>query len=245
MKRTLLFLLPLLALSCKIGSTGEALITYTLTGQGTPEATSFESKDGWQVELDEATLVMGPLYLCSHVPTFSTKGADSLTDCGKTMGEFSGATLFDALSATPQELGTVDGLSGQINSLFYDHGWLWLQTMGEPEPVMESEHSLRITGTATKDASAFDFVFEIDLKPISKGLQTVMGVAVDYEGDTDTSNMTITADPRRWLRNVNFGPLYDFGEDPLVLNDEMGTYNTLYFGLTSSSPLEFSWKELN
>jgi hypothetical protein len=244
MKRISLLMLFLLCFQgCKIGTTGEALIEYPLYGQGTSQAVAFESTDGWSIELSEASMVIGPLYLCSHQPTFSKSG-DSLTDCGKTMGEFNSSEVFDALSDEEQELGVIDGLSGQVNSIFYDHGWLWLTTMGEPLAQDDELNgkSVRITGRATKDASSFDFIFELELKPIQKGLQTVMGVGVATEGTEDTEKMIIQADPRHWLRNVKFNFLYDMGEDPLYLSEDTGTYNTIYFGITSSSPLVFEWE---
>jgi len=234
----------LLSSGCKIGSTGEALIEYSLYAQGSSQSASFISTDGWNITLSQARLIVGPLLLCSHVPTFSKSGSDSLTECGKVMGDFDGATLFDALSDQEQLLGTLTGISGQINSIFYDHGYLWLPTQGEAQLLNDDleGNSVSIAGSATKDASSFDFVFSLPLLPIKKGLQTVMGVGVDFEGTTDTQRMVIRGDPAYWLRNVRFGPLYEMGESPLILSEEMGTYNIVYYGLTTSAPLNFSWE---
>ncbi len=243
MIRNIPFILLFFISGCKIGSTGEALVEYPLYGQGTTTAQTFASTDGWEITLTEAKLILGPLLLCSHVPTFSKSGSDSLTECGKVMGDFATATLFNALSDQEQLLGTLSGISGQINSIFYDHGYLWLPTQGEAQLVNDAldGNSVLISGTATLDASSFDFTFSLPLKPIKKGLQTVMGVGVDYEAGTHTQKMVIRADPAYWLRNVRFGALYALGEDPLILSEEMGTWNIVYYGITSSTPLEFSW----
>ncbi|MBU1239568.1 hypothetical protein KKF84_06225 [Myxococcota bacterium] len=244
MQKHLLFLVIFLSSGCKIGSTGEAMIEYSLYARGTSQSASFTSTDGWDITLTEARLIVGPLLLCSHVPTFSKSGSDSLTECGKVMGDFDGATLFDALSDHEQFLGSLTGISGQINSIFYDHGYLWLPTQGEVQLVNDDlqGNSVTITGSATKDASTFDFVFSVPLIPIKKGLQTVMGVGVDFEGTPSTKKMVIQGDPAYWLRNVRFGPLYDMGTSPLILTEEMGTYNIVYYGLTTSAPLDFSWE---
>ena len=245
MKKITLFLYFVSALSffsCQNGSTGQEMIEYPLFAKG-ENVTDFVSKDGWNIHLTSAKLIFGPLKLCAHVPTFQYKSGDSLTDCGTVMGESTKAVVFDALNPEEQQLSMITGITGQVHSAAYDFGITWISGQGNPT-VMDDElggMSVLAEGTATKDASSFDFKFEIAITPHHEGVSTVSGISAEGNCDSSTQKLVIHTDPQEWFRYVNFGALANNEENPVILKEGTSVYNSFYMGLASGSIIDFEW----
>ncbi len=224
-------------------TTGQALVAYTMYGTGTG-TTDFVSGDGWDIHLDEARLAFGPVEFCAHVPTFEIK--DSMTGCGVVMGQLSVAGVIDALDVQEQELGTVQGIEGQIHSVSYDMGVSWPSTQASPKTVTDAldGFSVRVSGTATKDGSEVPFVFEVTVTPPNQGLFAVRGIPADGSVTQETSSVVVSTDPVQWLRYVDWQKVKDMydGTTPVTCSEGSTLYNSVYYGITVGRPVNFEWR---
>ncbi|MBN2723759.1 MAG: hypothetical protein JXR95_06785 [Deltaproteobacteria bacterium] len=240
--RKLPVFLMLLILSCDDASTGQEFVTYTVHGVGDSSNSEMISEDGWTVNMTKAQLVVGSIKLCSHVPSFYNK-SDSLTECGQVMGEMTTAKAFDFIEDTESELGIMDGISGQVNSTFYNHGYIWLTTQGEPVSLSDDLDGLSalVEGTATKDASSFEFRLEIELLPNRKGNDLISGISASGYIDTSITRLEVRSDPRNWLRYIDFGKMA-CEEEICTLTEGSTLWNSFYYGIVQGGQLEFEWK---
>ncbi len=226
--------------ACDTGSTGQEMVEYDITGAGGHPSVFTDSR-GWEITLDKAELVFGPLVFCSHFPTFITK-SDSLTDCGKAMGEFSQATHWDLMDAGDSPLGRVTGFSGQVHSVQYDFGWHWPANVANPLWRAEnSGFSMELAGTATKGNTHLDFTFQVNVQPKSAALYTVAGLGAKTEQSRTTRRVMLTTSVERILRYVNFD-LYEDSTETILSPPDSALHNQLVMGLVTGNMVTFTWE---
>jgi hypothetical protein len=240
MKIYLIILLIAFA-GCDNSDTGQEMVSYPVVGKGDSASGSF-IQDGWNISLTNAQLKFGPMKLCSHVPTFYKSG-DTMTDCGNVLGEFATASVFDALSDSEQELGILNGMTGIVNSSFYDFGYIWLSTQSEPVSMSEllDEQSVLVEGEATKDGSTINFRFELTITPSKRGISTVIGVETKSEISVNTKKLIVSAYPQEWFRLINFESLKD-SQGVVELVQGTTLYNSFYYGIITGSAVNFCWE---
>ncbi|MGM0596638.1 MAG: hypothetical protein ACQES9_06320 [Myxococcota bacterium] len=238
--KLILIIIIIIIPACDDANTGEKLVEYPLSVQGNSQAASFTSGDGWQIQLEAARMVFGNLILCSHLPTFSK---DSLTDCGEVMGEFAGAAEFDALSDEELNLGMVTGITGQIHSVGYNFGFIWMSSQSDPvfiNPEKE-KRSIYLKGNATRDASSFDFEFAIDVIPAKQGITSVGGVELEANVSSRTHSLQLVTDPRAWLAGIEFGKIAAWEGEIKTMEPGNLQYNTLYYNIAGGQIITFEF----
>lgn len=240
--RYFILLSVFLITSCDEGTTGQDFVSYPVYAVGNSQNAAFTSDDGWTVNLSSAELVIGSIKMCSHVPALFKE--DSLRECGQVLGEMTTAKAFDFLSDSEVLIGTMNGITGQIHSTFYNHGWIWLTSQGESVSISDDLDGMSavITGSATKDASEFDFELEIALKPNRKGDDLISGIGCEGNVTTAVQRLEVRSDPRQWLRKLSFDLLSSCDDEVCGVNEGTTAWNSLFYGIVQGGQLEFTWK---
>lgn len=197
--------LTLAAPSCNAG-TGGRLVPIELRLVGDPSASRFTTALGFEVTLDEAELVVGPLYAFAPADepiTRRTHGALAVAhahggldplDGRKVRAEMLDRVVIDALSdetipfETLAEEGTIDELRVGL----------------EAEPTQLDGHLARVVGTATRDdvTRAFEAFVDVGASPNERR------VLVPFAAElTEGSVLELRLDPRAWLDGVAFDRL--------------------------------------
>lgn len=244
MKRLLPTMLIALSLTC-----GFAVACNPTAGVPVPVTMALESLadgrvmtvSGWEVELEHATVLLGPIYAygpdvepvaaLTPFPTVAHAhgGFDGL-DGRVVRAEYLEQQAFDALSETPLELGPVLGLQGSIDEVS-----LVLDT---PRGLNASEngptrgHHLLVCGVATRGDERVVFEGGLDLP--DEGLtRRVDGVPVAGALD-DGAELVIGVDVTGWLAEADFSELVG-QEQPVVFGADSQPLRALRIGARSSS----------
>ena len=199
------FTLFVMAFACSAGTGGRAInIEIALAGTDEP---SFVNTLGWSVELSEASVTLGPVYVFApaNAPTASLLpsmaafgvsrarahgGLDPL-DGRAVRGELVEQVLIDALDPTPI-VRAAPGEEGPVDEVAVE---LLPPTMGA---------SARVSGVAMREGQTVEFSGEMTLS--EDEFRRVEGIALDaflVEG----SRVSVRVDPRSWLSGVAFDRL--------------------------------------
>ncbi|MCB9602747.1 MAG: hypothetical protein H6722_11245 [Sandaracinus sp.] len=197
------FLLPLFPLACSSG-TGGRLVSIRMRLSGDASATRFTTSLGYEIALDEAELVLGPIYafapadeLVTHrwwrSVAYAHGGLDPL-DGRKVRAELLERVVVDALS---DEALVFDAAAeeGAIDELR-----LGLESDGA---VLDG-HVAHVVGTATRDGvtSAFDAWLDVG------ATDTERRVLVPFVAELhEASVLGVRVDARAWLDGVAFDRL--------------------------------------
>ncbi|MCA9613238.1 MAG: hypothetical protein H6722_25625 [Sandaracinus sp.] len=208
MKRRVLlttFLLVLFPLACSSG-TGGRLVSIQMRFSGDPSATRFTTSLGYEVTLEEAELVLGPVYAFAPADELVTRrwwrsvayahgGLDPL-DGRKVRAELLERVVVDALSDealvfdAAAEEGAIDELRLGLES----------------EDALLDGHVAHVVGTAVKDGvtSAFDAWIDVGAS------DTERRALVPFVGELhEASVLNVRVDARVWLDGVAFDRLVD------------------------------------
>lgn len=199
----LLALFAVLApLACSSGTVGR-LVPARLHLVGDPEATRFTTSLGFDVTLDEAELVLGPVY--AFAPTDAPiawrfvsiarahGGVDPL-DGRKVRMELLERVRVDALSREPTifdtlaEEGTVDELRVGL----------------EAETSLLEGHVARVVGTASREGITHAFEAFVDVGASPNERRVLIPFAAELHEDIAVE---LALDPRAWLDGVAFDRL--------------------------------------
>lgn len=223
------------------GDTGQAPIRVPIEAVGVEGAASFLSADGWQVQLTQARVGLGPIYFCA------TQAA-SADLCPAAVAEFAGSGVVDALSGAVQPLGVLEGFEGEVRSATYDFAYPWLLTQNQPTPLPSAPegHSAYFEGEATKDGRRVRFVAGVDAKPQLQGLRVVQGARTQTKLSASGSiTLQIHVDVSAWWRSVDFDALAEDAElaggDVFVLEPDSRAINAVITGMTAISQPHFVW----
>jgi hypothetical protein len=197
--------LTLAAPSCNSG-TGGRLVPIELQLVGDPSAARFTTALGFEVALDEAELVVGPLYAFapadepiarrSHTAlsvAHAHGGLDPL-DGRKVRAELLDRVLVDALSAEPIPFETL-AEEGAIDEL---------RVGLEAEPSRLDGHLARVAGTATRDGVTHAFEAFVDVGASPNERRVLVPFVAEL---TEGSIVELRLDPRAWLDGVAFDRL--------------------------------------
>lgn len=226
-RRQHLALAALLAAAC--GTTGAEPFIYPATVVGA--GASFPIGD-WQVTLTRAELALGPIYLCATA-------AASPDLCAVAQGEFTDVAVIDLLAATPQPLGDIDSLAGDVRSAMLDYGISWFTTQTSATPGSELGHSAHLTGTATQGDLVLDFDALIDVVPPLRGSPALVGVRARVDAPDERSRLQLRINPGAWLLGVDFDALAAQGPS-IEIRPGDAAHAAIAFALTTQPPA-FSW----
>lgn len=225
------------------GETGQNPITYPIFASG-QDVASFTA-GAWNVTLDVARVAFGPVYFCSTA-------AASSDLCPTALAEFASSADVNVALATPQAIGSVDGVTGVIHSAMYDYAITWLPTQQSPTPTVHAinGHSAHFMGHAQKDETVIWFVADVDLRAQIQGERVVQGARMLADVTGDNVRLDVHFEPQRWWSTVDFdeldtlrGPLTTDATSPLVINPESRAMNALVVGMTATATPTFTWSE--
>jgi hypothetical protein len=235
MKNSLAPLATLLLLACEPSTGGRAVdVTFSVRGtadQGA-ETRSFSTYAGWEVELEQAHVAVGPFVVWENPPPLDSSAAASSTpepkpkslwdllvpdahahpgdthfNGGNAKAEWMGQTLLDALNPDALRF-AAPGVAGPARSVT-----VYLEPPRvdlEGANVLEGDH-LRARGTATKDGQTLRFVGGLALPP-EGGRREINGIPVEGQVDEDV-DVELSIDPAAWFVEVDFSELADVEPD--------------------------------
>ena len=226
---------------CMDASTREIAVPVEVAGS---DAGAFiEGRDGWQVALSRADVAFGPLYLCSGV-----KAGDL---CETARAEWTGSVLFDALDASPQRAGMLDGSSGVARSWMYDHGVTSLLTKQEPLVLDAAEQlggsSVVIEGSAQRGDVTLTFRAAIT---VQQEEETEIGVPVIRKSASDAFEHEITGDEawllvrfdaRPWVSDVDFTSLAEEEATDLTFEPDGQAFRAIRNAVVAGERPTFEW----
>jgi hypothetical protein len=217
-------------------------------------ASSFENSLGYRVELTEARLFVGGIYLNRSRPA-SVASDTSCSLSGIYVAEVLGGREVDLLSAEPQAFPN-DGFATTERALT---GEVWL-AQGDVNQSASSAVVLRVSGSATRGGKSFPFEGKLSIgqnrvvpptdpalpgqHPICKQ-RIVSPIPLDLEASAERA-LLLRVDPRGIFANVDFQTLSP-SSDIFRFADQTGVdqaSDNLYAGLRRSSGVySFSWLE--
>jgi hypothetical protein len=233
-------LVSALALAVGCGPAAQSPVSYALYGAGSGGVFTVGS---WQITLDAALLGLGPIYFCT------TAGA-SAELCPTSLNEFADVAVVDVRDSTPQLLGEILGVTGDIGSASYDLAYSWFPRQNAPAPaaVAPMGHSAHFEGQATGPDGSFRFVADVDIVPRYAGLRAIRQTrGVSARIDESTARLDIRFDPQAWWRNVDFDALARAGAgmDPVLIDgrsNNVVVHDTLVATITTAAGApKFLW----
>jgi hypothetical protein len=246
----------LTALGC-VGSTGGDLFELQAYAAGPSDAAAsvpFENSLGYRIELQEARLFVGGVYLNRSRAT-SVSSDTSCSLAGIYVAEVLSGREVDLLSPAPQ----VFPSAGFATTERAATGEVWL-SRGDVNQPSSSGVVLRVSGRAERAGQSYPFAGQLSIgpnrvvpptdpalpgqHPICKQ-RIVSPIAVDLAA-SDGRALLLRIDPRNMFGNVDFETLGLVG-DSYRFADETGVdqaSDNLYAGLRRSSGVySFSWLE--
>ena len=232
-------LIALLVAGCGVagcGDTGQPAVEHRAVATGVaPHA--IELGD-YRVTLEQARVGFGPAVFCAS-------RAASNDQCPSALAELAVATQIDALSPTPQPLGTVNGFTGTVRSAGFEYAITWLSHQSTPVAARASlsGHSAHLEGTATHRTSgaSFRFVADVDVVPLTRGEHAVSVSELNAPLDNGTRSLTVRIDPTNWLGQVDFAELAALATPTVTIAPGSRAHNALVIGMTSLAPPQFAW----
>jgi hypothetical protein len=246
LRKLALLLLP--TFSGCVGTTGGDLLTLEASVSGPSEARgtlSFQTGRGYQVELTEARIFLGGVYLNQSRPT--SVGAETVCGLpGIYVAQVLGGQEFDLLTGEPQAF-PASGFSTTERALTAE---VWL-TSGDVNQPSSDTVILRVAGSASKDGVQYPFAGELTIgenrtiEPTNPALpgqhpickqRIVSPIPVDLELETGSS-LAVEVDPRPMFGNVDFATLTET-DGVYRFADETGfdqASDNLYAGLRRST----------
>jgi hypothetical protein len=206
-------LLPLLLfVACGESGTGEESVRFTLAFEVNAEGRSFETRSGWQVELEEAHLAVGPLALFSNaapsaslldrlrelvIPVAYAHAGFDEYDGGTVRGELLATVVLDLSREGPQGRVELDGVAGPVRSAT-------LELAPAGDAVLHGAQAW-VRGTATRGGESIPFAGGLHLPNDAKS-RRVAGIPAELElaeGET----VVVTVHPERWFAEADFASL--------------------------------------
>jgi hypothetical protein len=234
MKRVLFTALALA--SCVEASQTRLQVSLVATGSA---GTSVQVADT-AFALSRAEVAFGPAYFCA------TQSADPEL-CAVALLELRGTVRIDALSGESQELGTLEGTSGEIRSALYDYGISWplTRTSLAPAAAAPEGHSAVLEGIAERAGERLHFRAALDVLPRARGDAAMNAQRTRHTLSPDGDVLRVRVDPLRWLIRVRPDALFALdadGDGEVVLAPGDQPYEAMLQALQSAAPLSFEWE---
>ena len=162
------------------------------------------------------------------------------------VAELASVAAVDALSASAQPLGRVQGFVGTIRSAGFGYGITWLNTQTSPTPAgaAPGRHSAHLEGTATNKTTmaSFRFVADVDIAPLNRGQHAVTATGISASIDERTARLEVTLDPNAWVAQIDFAELAASATPTVTIDPKSRAGNALTVGMTSLAPPRFVWR---
>jgi len=226
----------------------------------------FTTDLGWTVELDEAVIALGPVYVWEDagyaglargddepdlvaaplawigdllVPTAHAGAGHVHFDGGTLRGEFLDQVAFDLLGGEAATLGTARGIAGDVGSVTIVLDPPSAATLGDTDSL----HGFHVwaSGRAWRGRELVEFEGGIAIP--AEGVQRqVDGVTVDGELDDD-GTLVVSVSPRAWFAQADFGSLEVPNEagDRMVITPGSQVANAWFIGARTSDAFSCRW----
>lgn len=257
LRRSLAALLVALAPFGCVGTTGGELLelrAYAAGPSGAAGSLSFQNSLGYEVELTEARLFVGGIYLNRSRPV-SVSSDTSCSLAGIYVAEVLSGRDVDLLSGEPQAFPSM----GFATTERAQTGEVWLSA-GDVNQASSSTLVLRVAGRAARSGRSVPFEGKLSIgqnrivattdaglpgqHPICKQ-RIVSPIALDLKPSPERS-LLLRVDPRAMFANVDFETLSE-RDGTRYFADQTGVdqgSDNLYAGLRRSSGVyEFGWLE--
>ncbi|MGE3631753.1 MAG: hypothetical protein AB7P00_17725 [Sandaracinaceae bacterium] len=203
---------------------------------------------GWDVHLDEAVVLLGPIYAYAPIE----EGMAALTGSARRIlappiarahggfdplmhrivrAEYLEQFAFDALSPDVVTVGEIDGLLGAVDELSV--------VLDAPLDANElasgptHAHHLWVHGTATREDRTISFEGGLDLEDVDL-TRRVDGIGVDGPALNDGATLVVGVDPTLWLAEADFTALAE-GGDAVVIDPESQPHRAWRLGARTSA----------
>jgi hypothetical protein len=240
MSRSLSFLFLALALTATsfaaCGTTPGRVITMRFFAEG--DGDTFTTRAGWTVDLTDAHVVLGPVYVLAPIATtlrdlvmpvaYAHGGHDDFA--GRVVrAEWLEQASVDLLAAERTSLGLADGSAGPAGDVTID-----LEPPSADAAAPTQGHHAWIAGTATMGATTIPFEGGLDI-PDDGLSRRVEGIPASGDFDTD-GELTVTVHVSSWLDEMHFDRLAApaTGETRVIATGSQ-PYNAWYIGARTSS----------
>lgn len=250
MKR-LTLMAALLLMAC--GDTTQEQVAVPLSVQGQTPSATVRAQGDISVTLTEATLVVGPLYLCA--------AAQAGDLCEAARLEWIDAVAVNALAPGDVRAGTLVGADGVVRS--------WMLDLGRPavltqDTALHTEAtralggaSVRITGTAKVRGATMAFAASVEMAQPRGAVQTVpllrrgLTAGFPHTVTADDPGVRITVDATGWLVGVDFTAFFDAAgctenatcTTPIEFDDTTLAYRNIRTAVLTSGGIHVTWRQ--
>lgn len=228
------------------------------------EGGRFTTFNGWEVELDEAVIAVGPLYLWEQgnyaglardddepmddlvgwvgelvVPTAHAHPGDVHFAGGELRGEFLEQVAFDLLRGEAGRVGRARGVSGDARAVSVILDPPTAATRGDADALFG--HHAWVVGTAWRGREVVRF--EGGLSIPAEGIQRqVDGVPIDVELD-DGGTLVLGVEPRAWFADAHFEQLVvdNAAGDRKVIDADSQVAAAWYIGARTAAAFSARW----
>lgn len=273
MKKQLLIALTLACVACTAegSGTGGRSVFFDVAVQPPSymiDGGRFATDGGWTVELDEAVIALGPVYVWEEggiaglardedddeldlsgdplawlgelvVPTAHAHPGDVFFDGGTLRGEYLDQVAFDLLGGQAAVLGPARGIAGDVGSITIVLDPPTEATLGDAD-ALHGFHAWA-SGRAWRGRELVEF--EGGLEIPADGLQRqVDGVRVQGELDDD-GTLVLGVSPRAWFAQADFGTLDTPNEagDRMLVTSGSQVANAWFIGARTSDAFTCRW----
>ncbi len=199
-------------------------------GSEARETLILESADGWSLDIEEARVAFGALYLCA-----SEMAGDF---CEVARGEMLETIVIDGLAA-PEEVATLFVESADVRSLMFDLGIR--HELRETDPVTLSPlpegASVLLRGNASREDRVEPFEFAFRIEPLQAGTTTVRR-SMETHTPAATDQLLVELNLANLVREMRFSPYLEAG----TLEDTQ-TLRALRLAIMAQRAIEISWNE--
>jgi hypothetical protein len=243
-----------IALALALGAcvdTGQTRVAVPLYLAGSELSSPLTAAGGIALEIEQAELAFGPLYLCAG------NTAGELCDTARL--EWLGSSVIDLTRETPELAGELNGVTGTVRSFMYDLGISAQLTRDQPYVLdaarMLDGASFRVSGTAERDGRRIAFSAQL---PIQQTDGTEPGVPVirksvnerfAHEVGPDEPGVLLRFDAS-WLSSLNLRSYFDDEAcaaadscpSELSIEPESEPYRALRNALLTGARPKFAWE---
>jgi hypothetical protein len=209
------WMIPVLA-SAACGTTGGHVVTFDVTAQGAPDAAVIDTALGWHVQLAQAKLFVGAVYLNLDVPISGSQETACILPGIYTAEELYPLEI-DVLSTSPQLFPQPGTGTDDVART----GEVWL-TSGDVNAEADPQTIAHIAGTATKGAQTIAFSSDITIGVANRGIPSsnpaepsqhpickqriVSPIPIDLH-PRNGGALALTVSTEQWFANVDFTQL--------------------------------------
>jgi hypothetical protein len=254
----------LASLRCGLSGTGGRAVTFqmglrTARAPGEVRVGHFTTDTGWRVELTEARLLLGPIYLFENPSPLAGTTAwrawrglgelllptahahDTFFSGGRVLGEWDREVVFDLLAddGATRVLGRSPGIAGVARSFS-----LLLQPASAAvgaEAAPLGGHSVVLEGRASREERAVTFRVGLDFPPPAE-LQRVEFVPTEVELD-DGGLFIVEPRPHAWFSGTHFDRLeVPAGVGPVTVVPESQVHRALFVNVRRHTAFTAGWE---